>query len=135
MARLILDSSVLVAGHRGQGLPGMVADHEDDVAIAALTVAELRVGAYRGHPARGAARGRWLDGLLTFLDVEPYDARVAEVHARLLASVADAGVSKGAHDLMIAATAIATGRTLVTLDRRSIDGVAGLQVRTDPIEP
>jgi tRNA(fMet)-specific endonuclease VapC len=133
MARLILDSSVLVAGHRGEGLPGMVAEHEEDVAIAAVTVAELRMGAHRGHAERAEQRSRWLDGLLTFLDVEPYDLRVAEVHARLLAEMADAGTPKGAHDLMIAATAIATDRVLVTFDQRSIDGITGLRVRTAPV--
>ena len=52
MARLIFDSSVLVAGHRGEGLSGLVAEHEEDVAIAAVTVAELRMGAHRGHATR-----------------------------------------------------------------------------------
>ncbi|MEI7794924.1 MAG: PIN domain-containing protein [Thermoleophilia bacterium] len=133
MARLIFDSSVLVAGHRGEGLSGLVAEHEEDVAIAAVTVAELRMGAHRGHATRAEQRGRWLDGLLTFLDVEPYDLRVAEVHARLLAQMADAGAPKGAHDLIIAATAIATDRVLVTFDHRSVDGIAGLRVRTAPV--
>ena len=133
MARLILDSSVLVAGHRGEGLAGLVAEHEEDVAIAAVTVAELRTGTHRGHATRADQRGRWLDGLLTFLDVEPYDRRVAEVHARLLADMAGASTPTGAHDLMIAATAIATDRVLVTFDQRSVDGIAGLQVRTAPV--
>lgn len=133
MARLILDSSVLVAGHRGAGLPGLVAEDEEDVAIAAVTVAELRAGAHRGDPTRAEQRGRWLDGLLTFLDVEPYDVRVAEVHARLLAEMAERGTPKGAHDLMIAATAIATDRVLVTFDQRNVDGIAGLRVRTGPV--
>jgi len=91
------------------------------------------VGICSTAAARADQRGRWLDGLLTFLDVEPYDLRVAEVHARLLADMAGASTPKGAHDLMIAATAIATDRVLVTFDQRSVDGIAGLQVRTAPV--
>ncbi len=50
------------------------------------------------------------------------------LHARLWASLAGKGVSIGAHDLMIAATALANGLALVTRDKRSFPRIPGLKV-------
>lgn len=51
------------------------------------------------------------------LPVEPYDLATAEVHGRLLAHVHRSGTKRGAHDLMIAATAVTTKRIVLTTDR------------------
>ena len=57
---------------------------------------------------------------------------VAQVHGRLLATVHRQGTQRGAHELIIAAAAAATRRTIVTADRRArfvyLPGVACLQV-------
>jgi predicted nucleic acid-binding protein len=50
------------------------------------------------------------------------------MHSRLWASLAAKGVSIGAHDLMIAATALANGLAFVTRDKRSFPKVPGLDV-------
>ena len=49
--------------------------------------------------------------------------------SKLLAHAAQTGRPRGAHDLIIAATALAHGRTVVTLDRRGFEGLPGVQVR------
>jgi tRNA(fMet)-specific endonuclease VapC len=55
----------------------------------------------------------------------------ADVHARLLAHVRRAGRPRAAHDLIIAATAAATGRSVMTLDGKA--GFGDLPgVRTTP---
>jgi tRNA(fMet)-specific endonuclease VapC len=48
-----------------------------------------------------------------------YTPSVAEHHAALLTHVRRHGRPRGAHDLIIAATARATGRTLLTTDTQS----------------
>lgn len=49
------------------------------------------------------------------------------IHARLLAHVRRAGKPRGAHDLIIAATAAATARTLVTFDgKAAFDDLPGV---------
>jgi predicted nucleic acid-binding protein len=53
------------------------------------------------------------------LPVEAYDLATAEAHGRLLAHVHRAGQARGAHDLIIAATAIATRRVVLTTDRKA----------------
>ena len=125
MARLILDTSVLVRAERGDAAQ-VAAD--DDVAIAAVTVAELEVGVELGRGRHKPARRQFVDDLVAGVEVIPYDLHVARVHARLLAAVRREGKPRGAHDLIIAATAVATGRSVVTADPRGFTGLPGVLI-------
>ena len=58
-----------------------------------------------------------------------YDIDVARTHTQLLVAVRKAGRPRGAHDLIIAATALATGRVVVTSDRLGFDDLPGVPVR------
>jgi tRNA(fMet)-specific endonuclease VapC len=125
----MLDTSVLVAAERGHAeLDGWIAD-DDDVAIAAVTAAELWVGVALADPRRRPKRTTFVEQVIASLPVEDYDLAVAEVHARLLAEVKRSGRPRVAHDLMIAATAIARGRTVVTRDRDGFAGISELELR------
>lgn len=57
-----------------------------------------------------------MDDVLAAMPVLAYDTEVAEAHAVLLTATRQAGRPRGAHDLIIAATARATGRTVLTGD-------------------
>ena len=115
--RLILDTGVLVAsGRERTGLADAIAE-DDDLVIAAITVAELRTGVELATERHRAARAEFLARVLETLPVEPYDLATAHIHGRLLAHVHRSGTRRGAHDLMIAATAVATKRTVLTTDR------------------
>jgi tRNA(fMet)-specific endonuclease VapC len=115
--RLILDTSVLVTAERAGLNLGRTFGDDDDIVIAAITVAELRAGIELGHASHRASRTTFLARILESLPVEPYDLRTAEVHGQLLAHARAAGRQRGAHDTVIAATAISTQRTLVTADK------------------
>lgn len=115
--RLIVDTGVLVASERGRTKLMEVVAEDDDLVIAAITVAELRTGIELATERHRAARAEFLVRVLETLPVEPYDLATAEVHGRLLAHVHRSGSKRGAHDLMIAATAVATKRTVLTTDR------------------
>lgn len=117
MARLILDTTVFIAaeGHRQQ-LNRLIAD-QDDVAIAAVTAAELLVGVELADDARRPMRVAFVRGVLDTVPIEDYDVQVARVHATLLAHVRRTGKPRGAHDLIIAATAVARDRRVVSHDR------------------
>ncbi|MCY7364137.1 MAG: PIN domain-containing protein [Frankiaceae bacterium] len=115
--RLILDTGVLGAAERARASLGEVVRPDDDVAIAAVSVAELRTGVELASANRRDAREAFLEQVLRLIPVESYDVAVAQVHGSLLAVVHRDGVQRGAHDLIIAATAAATKRTVVTLDR------------------
>lgn len=115
--RLILDAGVLVVSERGGRTLADVIDDEDDVAIAAITVAELRTGIDLADERHRAARTQFLLDVLETLPIESYGLGVAEAHGCLLAHVHRSGTTRGAHDLIIAATAVATKRTVLTTDR------------------
>ena len=107
----------MVDAERGGDALDAAIDDSDDVAVAAITVAELRVGVKMAKGGRRAKRERFVAAVLETVSVEPYDLEVAEAHAVLLAHVRRAGTPRGAHDLIIAATARARGREVVSLDR------------------
>ncbi len=116
--RLILDTTTLIAYER-QTFDISVLD-DDDLAIAAVTVAEFRTGVELARTAEQAVtRARVLDNITQAITVLDYTDRTAAEHARLLAHVRRAGVPRGAHDLIIAAHAAEHGRAIFSLDARA----------------
>lgn len=124
--RLILDTAVLVTAERGSMRLDDLIEDDDDVAIAAITAAELLVGVELADAGRRQARRAFVEDILGTIPVEEYTLEVARAHARLLAHVHRTGKPRGAHDLIIAATAAATGRTVVTSDASGFDQLPGV---------
>ena len=116
--RLILDTSVLIAYERGT--IDRASFDADELAIAAVSVAEYRVGIELADtPARAADRARALAAIISAVDVLDYTEATAACHARLIAHARRTGTPRGAHDLIIAAHAAQTDRTLVTFDAKA----------------
>lgn len=131
--RLILDTGVLIAAERGRASVDAVIGDSDDVAIAAITVAELLVGVEMADAARRPGRQAFVDQVLALIPVEEYTTDVARVHARLMAHVRRQGRKRGAYDLLIAATAAATARTIITMDSAAaFDDLPGVQAQVVP---
>jgi predicted nucleic acid-binding protein len=121
--RLILDTNVLISYERGT-IDRSALDN-DELAVAAITIAEYRVGIELADTVeRAAARSRALAAIEGALDVLAYTDVTAVQHARLVAHVRRTGSPGGAHDLIIAAHAAETGRTVLTRDLNA--GFAGL---------
>jgi tRNA(fMet)-specific endonuclease VapC len=113
--RLILDTGVLINGARGiVAIPDTA-----DAAIPAVVIAEYLAGVHRSATNRQAAQRAFLADVLGVVPVVDYDRNVAEHHAELLAYTHAQGQRRGPHDLMIAATARASGRTILTTDTRA----------------
>jgi len=129
VASLILDTSVLVDAERqGTKLDRIVAD-DDDIAIAAITVAELLVGVELADGKRKAARQKLVHAIVDTIPIVDYDVTVARRHSEMLAHVRRVGQPRGAHDLVIAATAAARQRMVVTANARAFDGLPGVAYR------
>jgi tRNA(fMet)-specific endonuclease VapC len=129
VARLILDTPVLIDAERsGRRLNRLIAD-EDDVAIAAVTAAELLVGVELAGDAGRAQRSAFVRSVLDTVPIEDYDVQVAQEHARLLAHVRRSGRPRGAHDIVIAATAVARDRLVVSTDSSAFADLPGVSVR------
>jgi tRNA(fMet)-specific endonuclease VapC len=119
----------VVAGERGKvKLDDLIGD-EDDVAIAAVTIAELLVGVELADAAHRPRRAVLVDSVIATIPVEDYDLDVARSHAQLLAHTHRAGRRRDAHDLVIAATALARGRIVVTADKGGFADLPGVAVR------
>jgi tRNA(fMet)-specific endonuclease VapC len=125
---LILDTTVLVDAERGGDALVEAIEDGDDVAVAAITVAELKVGVQLAKGRRREKRERFVAAVLDAVSVEPYELEVAEAHAALLAHVRRTGTPRGAHDLLIAATARARERQIVSLDRRGFAGLPEVSI-------
>jgi tRNA(fMet)-specific endonuclease VapC len=126
--RLIVDTNVLIAYERGTIDPSVL--DADELAIAALTVAEYRVGIELADTAsRAADRARSLAAILSVVDVLDYTEATAIQHARLLAHVRRSGTPRGARDLIIAAHAAQTSRAVLTRDVNArFGGLPGVHV-------
>ena len=130
--RLILDTAVLIRAERDNRPPIGELEDDDDVAIAAITVAELHTGVELAATRHRASREGFVQSVLALIPVEAYTDQTARGHAALLAYCHRTGTPRGAHDLIIAATALATGRTILTTDRRAgfadLPGVKALEI-------
>jgi len=130
VARLILDTTVFIdAEQRGRHLNRLISD-DDDVAIAAVTAAELLVGVELADEQRRPGRAAFVRSVLDTVPIEDYDLQVARVHATLLAHVRRTGRPRGAHDLLVAATAAARDRLVVSSDATAYADLPGVPVRT-----
>jgi tRNA(fMet)-specific endonuclease VapC len=129
VARLILDTTILISAERtARNVSRLIAD-EDDVAIAAITAAELLVGVELADDAHRPARTAYVRSVLDTVPIEDYAIDVARCHAGLLAHTRRTGRARGAHDLIIAATAIATDRMVVSADSAAFADLPGVPVR------
>jgi tRNA(fMet)-specific endonuclease VapC len=128
---LILDSSVLIGAERGtlDMIRFLESVSSDFVAISAVTASELMHGCHRApDPGTRARRSAFVDAILDVLPVVPFGLSEARRHAELWADLQRKGKMIGSHDLLIAATAIARGDSLATLNPKEFKRVAGLMV-------
>jgi predicted nucleic acid-binding protein len=119
----LLDTSVVIGDFES-----LLIELPTTMAISVITVGELRAGVrLADDPKARAARQTRLNAIRAAFEPIPVDEAVAEHYGEILATARSAGASK-ATDLLIIATAAATGRTLHTLDKRqaALAEVAGV---------
>ena len=116
--RVILDTGTIIAIERGK-LDVDAVLGRDDAAIASVTAVELLVGVERADKAHRQARSVRVEAVLASLPIEDYTLAVARIHARLTVQAMSTGKPRSAYDLMIAATAAATNRILLTTDAKA----------------
>jgi predicted nucleic acid-binding protein len=126
----LIDTGIFIDAERGRvDLPGILSEFADGpTEIASVTAAELLHGVHRADATRQAARRTVVEGYLTRFRSVPLDLSVARTYATLLAEQARIGRPIGAHDLIIAATALTLGHRVITRDSRSFPQIPGLQV-------
>jgi tRNA(fMet)-specific endonuclease VapC len=132
---VLIDSSVLIAHERGaldigEGLSRRIEGREDEpFYLSVVAASELLHGVHRaGDAGRRARRSAFVEAVLDRFPLLGIDLPTARMHAELWAGLAASGTPVGAHDLWIAATAVARDLTLVTADLRDFARVPGLAV-------
>jgi predicted nucleic acid-binding protein len=130
---LILDTCILIRAERGHSLDfALWADYEDAF-ISTITVSELLVGVHRAdNDARRTRRSAFVEAILARLPALDFTTETARVHAGLFATLSQQGQMIGAHDLIIAATALSHGCAVITTDTAKFGRVPGLDV-VDPM--
>ena len=127
----LIDTSVLIAAERGQlDLSALLTTYADEsFGLSAITATELLHGVHRAKTAaQRSRREAFVEGLLAQIPILPFGLIAARIHARVWAQLTSQGVTIGAHDLLIAATALAIDWQIVTCDERSFPRIPGLSV-------
>ena len=129
MAALI-DSSVFIAGERARiDLAELLASlGGEPFALSAVTASELLHGLHRTRTiAQRERRNTYVEAILEKMPILAFDLTVARVHSAISAELERTGRQVGAHDLMIAATAMAHDYRVATRDLRSFPKIQGLE--------
>ena len=129
---VVVDTSALIdIERRGGDLGGLEGLAQRERAfVATISLSELLVGAYRANGiARRVRRESFARELIENAMLAPFDEQAARVHARLLAEMTTQGQLIGAHDMLIAATAMSLDCDVLTVNVRDFGRVPGLVVR------
>lgn len=95
------------------------------VALSVVTAFELEIGALR---AQGRRYSEAVRQFLREFAVLPLEDSARDAYGRLRTALERRGERIGAHDMLIAAHAMALGATLVTNNEREFKRVAGLRI-------
>lgn len=98
----------------------------DQVAISAITLAELRYGIAKS--VKKAANRMKLDYFLHQFECLPFDAEIANAYGELRTRLELQGTPIGPLDMLIAAHALQIQATLVTNNVREFERVEGLTI-------
>jgi predicted nucleic acid-binding protein len=132
---LILDSSVVIAAERrGDTVAQLLrqiatANGDQEATLSSIGLTELVHGIYRARtPQLRSRREAFILELLNDVEVHPYTKETALLAGRLDGEQQDRGVTIPFSDLLIGATALALGYSLVTVNPRHFRLIPGLSV-------
>ena len=128
---LIIDTDVWVLAEKsGQNLDLARWASYGNAYMSAVTASELLVGVESANTAqRKAKRAAFVENLLASIPVLDFSLPVARTHARMLAALPK-NTTAGAHDALIAATAIYHDCAVLTRNVVDFKIFAGLTVET-----
>lgn len=133
---IVLDSTVLIAAERAGENPrkviaGLLAGMGDtEATLSAITIIELAHGIERANsPERRVMRERFLNELLDEISAEPVTAAIALRAGRIDGSLQAKGTRIALGDLLIGATALELGYSVVKHNVRHFRMIPNLDVR------
>lgn len=129
---LLIDFSLFIAAERGRlSVERVIAGQEDEpVVLSAVTASELLHGVHvAADPTHRLRREQFVEAILRRFPVVEFDLEAARIHAGLWAQLAAEGQQIGAHDLLIAATAMALEFQVATADARDFPRIPNLRLQ------
>jgi hypothetical protein len=132
---LILDSSIIIASERRGETPSQLVDKvllfssDQEAALSAVGFTELVHGIYRANsPQRQTQRKWFVDELRIGLTVYPYTVETALLAGRIDGEQTAKGIVIPVADLLIGATALSLGFSILTSNVRHFRLIPGLAV-------
>ena len=126
---IIIDADVIIKGERGNfDFKGWLATQNEELEVAAITVAELWHGVERATLPHRARREKYIRTFLNGVSIRPYTQATAFEHARIWAVSEYSGKTVAPYDLIVAATALEHRSTLATFNQRHFENIDGLKV-------
>jgi len=124
----VLDTNTLIYFFKGLGRVSdtLLSHSPADIGIPAIVLCELEVGIAKSTSPR--KRREQLKALTAATQLLPFGAAEAELAAQIRVDLEKQGNPIGPCDLLIAATALAKGATLVTRNTREFERIKKLQV-------
>ncbi len=128
MVGVLIDTSVLIDAERdNKVLDQLPQDARHTISV--ITVSELLHGVHRALPDHVRIRRQVVvEALLGAIEQLPITSRIARLHAQIWAELQSRGEIIGAHDLWIAATAVAHGLVLATANAGEFERVGALEL-------
>lgn len=122
----LIDTNIAIHARDGtEAVLEKLAQHDGEVFLSALSLAELQRGLHRDRTLTALRHAR-LEVLLRGIPVLPFDASAAETYGRIIMLC---GWSRGRdYDRMIAAHALSTASILVTDNESDFRDIPGLPI-------
>ncbi len=134
---IILDSSTLIAAERrGDSVRGLLqsllsASGDQDAALSSVGLTELIHGIYRArNPEIRARRQAFIDEVLHDLTIYPYTKETAMLAGKIGGEQQELGFTIPFGDLLIGATALELGFSVLTVNLRHFRLIPGLKLVT-----
>ncbi|HXH54141.1 MAG TPA: type II toxin-antitoxin system VapC family toxin [Gammaproteobacteria bacterium] len=129
---LIVDTSVLILAEKNK-INFSQWEKYGDVYISSITISELLVGVHRANSEdRRIKRSAFVEQIIKSISALPFREEEARIHAELLSTLLSQGNLIGAHDLIIAATAITNNCAVLTKNEFDFNRIPGLEVLSVP---
>lgn len=127
---LIVDTNVFIRFERNSHPIDVSSwDSSDEVYMSVITVSELLMGVHRANTeARRQRRSEFVEAVIAGASVLDFTTAAARIHAEIYANLANQGQLIGAHDFIIAATALCYELPLLTDNVQEFSRVPKLQV-------
>ncbi len=128
---IIFDTSVLIAIERDAiDIERLIEGRENEpFGISVISISELLHGVHRADSEkRRLKREAYVEKIIETFPIYAFDLGAARIYARIWANLAKKGINVGAHDLMIASTAISLAFSVLTSNLRDYGKIKGLTV-------